>query len=102
MSLTDVRQVVGNKTIVVFEYPSEIGFLPPTLDDGRLIGLRNRKHGRTVLGIYVRGPLTTTVIKPHMEEFGDENGQPLQRRKQRVPKTQHTTNYSTVEQAVPP
>lgn len=94
--------MVGNKTIVVFEYPSEIGFLPPTLDNGRLIGLRNRKHGRTVLGIYIRGPLTTTVIKPYTEEFGDEKGQPLRRRKQRAPKTQHTTNDSAVEQAAAP
>ena len=87
-------KVVGNKTIVVFEYPAEIGLLPPTLDDGRLIGVRNRKHGRTVLGIYIRGPITTKLIKPHPEEFGDENGQPLNARKGRQPKTQHTSQSS--------
>lgn len=82
---------MGNKTIVVFEYPSEIGYLPPTLDGGRLIGVRNRKHGRTMLGIYVRGPITTTVITPHPEEFGDEDGRPLDLRKKQSVKKQHTS-----------
>ena len=69
-------KVVGEKTIVVIEYPSEMGYLPPTLDDGRLIGIRNRKYGRTLLAMYICGPIRTKAIVPHPEEFGDGHGKP--------------------------
>lgn len=45
----------GEDTVVVVEYPVELGSLPHVLG-GRLVGVRNRKYGRTVLGIYVCNP----------------------------------------------
>ena len=35
----------------------------------RFVGLRNRKYGRTVLGIYVRSPSGKLDLTPHSEEF---------------------------------
>lgn len=43
-------------TIVVIEYPVELGCLPHSIEEGKLIGIRNRKYGRTVIGIYVHRP----------------------------------------------
>ena len=37
--------------------------------DGRLVGLRNRKYGRTVLGIYVFRPTGRLDMTPLTEEF---------------------------------
>ena len=48
--------LVEENTIVVIEYPVELGTLPHILGDDKLFGIRNRKYGRTVLGIYVYRP----------------------------------------------
>lgn len=59
---------VGENTFVVVEYPVELKSLPPVIAQ-RLIGLRNRKYGRTVLALYVCNP--TFDIDPRPEEFID-------------------------------
>ena len=56
---------LGEDTLVVIEYPVELGCFPPTLGDGRLIGLRNRRYGRTVLAIYVNRPSGKLEYAPH-------------------------------------
>jgi len=61
--------VVDEDTLVVIEYPVELGCFPPTLADGRLVGLRNRKYGRTVLGLYVYRPSGKLDMQPFSEEF---------------------------------
>ncbi len=61
--------LVDEDTLVVFEYPVELGCFPPTLADGRLVGLRNRKYGRTVLGLYVYRPSGRLDLQPFSEEF---------------------------------
>ena len=48
--------LLDDDTIVVIEYPVELGCLPHSINNGKLIGLRNRKYGRTVIGIYVHRP----------------------------------------------
>ena len=54
---------------VISQYPVELGVLPPVFGDGRFVGIRNRKYGRTVLGIYVRSPSGKLDLTPHSEEF---------------------------------
>lgn len=61
--------VLGQDTILVVEYPTDIGLLPPALDAGRLIGLRNRVYGRTVLAMYVCQPTGRLQLSPRREEF---------------------------------
>ena len=61
--------VVDEDSIVVVEYPVELGCFPPTLAEGRLVGLRNRKYGRTVLAIYVCRPSGRLDVTPFSEEF---------------------------------
>ena len=61
--------VLGEDSLVVVEYPIELGCFPPTLADGRLIGLRNRKYGRTVIAIYVNRPSGRLDMSPWSEEF---------------------------------
>mmetsp|Transcript_968 Transcript_968/g.1210 ORF Transcript_968/g.1210 Transcript_968/m.1210 type:complete len:347 (-) Transcript_968:200-1240(-) len=61
-------------TIVVIEYPIELGCLPHLLGDGRLVGLRNRRYGRTIIGTYINRPtgrLPFAVPKP--EDFQPES-----------------------------
>jgi hypothetical protein len=40
----------------VVEYPVELGSLPFAPSGGALLGLRNRRYGRTVLAIYAKSP----------------------------------------------
>jgi 16S rRNA G966 N2-methylase RsmD len=61
--------LVDEDTVVVIEYPVELGCFPPTLADGKLVGLRNRKYGRTVLGVYVYRPTGRLDLAPYSEEF---------------------------------
>ena len=61
-------QVVKEDTIVVIEYPVEMKALPHILGDNRLFGLRNRRFGRTVIGIYVCSPTRRYDMRP--EDFG--------------------------------
>ena len=61
--------VLGEDTLVIVEYPVELGCFPPTLADGQLVGLRNRKYGRTVIGLYVNRPSGRIDVPPFTEEF---------------------------------
>ena len=60
---------VGEDTLVVVEYPVELGCFPPILADGQLVGLRNRRYGRTVIGLYVNRPSGKLDYAPFSEEF---------------------------------
>lgn len=46
---------VGEGTFVVVEYPVELGGMPPAIGN-RLVGVRNRRYGRTVLAVYACQP----------------------------------------------
>lgn len=59
--------LVTEDTLVVIEYPVEMGSLPQILGNDRLFGIRNRKYGRTVLGLYVNRPTKKYDMRP--EEF---------------------------------
>lgn len=59
--------LVAENTLVVIEYPVEMGTLPQILGNDKLFGIRNRRYGRTVLGIYVYRPTRKYEMKP--EEF---------------------------------
>jgi 16S rRNA G966 N2-methylase RsmD len=59
--------LVAPDTIVVIEYPVEMGALPFVLGGEKLYGLRNRRYGRTVLGLYVFNPSKQYDMRP--EEF---------------------------------
>mmetsp|Transcript_28853 Transcript_28853/g.44857 ORF Transcript_28853/g.44857 Transcript_28853/m.44857 type:complete len:335 (-) Transcript_28853:247-1251(-) len=48
--------LLDEDTVVVVEYPVELGCLPHSVENGKLIGIRNRKYGRTVVAIYVHRP----------------------------------------------
>jgi 16S rRNA (guanine966-N2)-methyltransferase len=51
--------LVKDDTVVLIEYPIELGFLPHVVardDGGAMVGVRNRKYGRTVIAIYVVNP----------------------------------------------
>jgi 16S rRNA (guanine(966)-N(2))-methyltransferase RsmD len=51
--------VITEDTVVLVEYPVELGCLPhvlPREDGGALVGVRNRKYGRTVIAMYVANP----------------------------------------------
>ncbi len=57
-------------TIIALEYPVELGCFPHVIADGSLIGLRNRRYGRTVLALYIcrpSGRLENAISRP--EEF---------------------------------
>jgi 16S rRNA (guanine966-N2)-methyltransferase len=50
---------VGEDTVILIEYPVELGCLPHVItrkDGGKLVGVRNRKYGRTVIAMYVVNP----------------------------------------------
>ena len=51
-------------TLVVIEYPVEMGSLPYILGTDKLYGIRNRKYGRTVLGLYVYRPNSKYDMRP--------------------------------------
>lgn len=59
---------VGEGTFVVVEYPVELKTLPPAIA-GRLIGMRNRRYGRTVIAVYACQPHVD--LDPRPEEFID-------------------------------
>ena len=51
--------VVQDDTIILVEYPVELGCFPHVFDredGGKLIGIRNRKYGRTVIAMYIVNP----------------------------------------------
>ncbi|KAL7542651.1 hypothetical protein ACHAXR_011956 [Thalassiosira sp. AJA248-18] len=52
-------ELVTEDTIVMVEYPVELGCLPHVIgreDGGVLVGIRNRKYGRTVIAMYIVNP----------------------------------------------
>jgi len=59
--------LVVEDTVVIIEYPVEMRSLPYILGDNRLFGLRNRRYGRTVLGMYVCRPRRQYDMRP--DEF---------------------------------
>lgn len=59
--------LVAADTIVVVEYPVELGSLPQIVGGDRLFGIRNRRYGRTVLATYVCRPTKSYDMRP--EEF---------------------------------
>jgi len=59
--------LVAADTVVLIEYPEEMGPLPAVLGGDRLFGVRNRKYGRTVLAMYVYRPSRQLSMKP--DEF---------------------------------
>lgn len=60
---------VGEDTMVVIEYPVELGCLPQMVPDTHLVGVRNRRYGRTVLAIYINQPTGRIEYMPAFEEF---------------------------------
>ena len=54
---------------MVIEYPVELGSLPFNIADGRLLGMRNRRYGRTVLAIYACRPTGKRGHELRPEEF---------------------------------
>jgi 16S rRNA (guanine966-N2)-methyltransferase len=67
MTAVAASDAVGEGTFVVVEYPVELKTMPPAIG-GRLVGLRNRRYGRTVLAVYACQPHLDLDPKP--EEFG--------------------------------
>ena len=65
--------IVTEDTVVLVEYPVELGCLPHVIgrdDGGAMIGIRNRRYGRTVIAMYIINPtgrLETASSRP--EEF---------------------------------
>ena len=51
--------LVKSDTLILVEYPVELGCLPHAIgreDGGVLVGVRNRRYGRTVIAMYVVNP----------------------------------------------
>jgi 16S rRNA (guanine(966)-N(2))-methyltransferase RsmD len=67
--------IVAPNTIVMVEYPVELGSLPQVMSNGNLVGYRNRRYGRTVLAIYVYRPSGSPFdeFEQHPEEFIEQN-----------------------------
>eukprot|EP00566_Odontella_aurita_P019499 CAMPEP_0113532060 /NCGR_PEP_ID=MMETSP0015_2-20120614/3839_1 /TAXON_ID=2838 /ORGANISM="Odontella" /LENGTH=293 /DNA_ID=CAMNT_0000430959 /DNA_START=263 /DNA_END=1144 /DNA_ORIENTATION=- /assembly_acc=CAM_ASM_000160 len=65
--------LVADDTVILIEYPVELGCLPHVIsrkDGGKLIGVRNRKYGRTVIAMYVVNPTgRMEVAGSRPEEF---------------------------------
>jgi len=68
--------VLRDDTVIMVEYPVELGSLPHVLDrtvegdEGKLIGVRNRKYGRTVIAMYVANPTgNLEVAQSRPEDF---------------------------------
>ena len=59
--------LVAEDTIVIIEYPVEMGTLPNVLGGDKLFGIRNRRYGRTVIALYVFRPNKKYPMKP--DEF---------------------------------
>jgi len=60
---------VAEDSLIVIEYPVELGSLPFNIGKGRLLGLRNRRYGRTVLAIYAVRPTGRRSGDLRPEEF---------------------------------
>lgn len=60
--------LLNDDAVIVVEYPVELGTLPPQLGD-HLIGLRNRRYGRTVLAFYAHRPTGKLAFDFRPDEF---------------------------------
>lgn len=68
-----ISPLVNEDAVIVVEYPIELGTLPPVLGDNRqLVGLRNRKYGRTVLAFYAYRPTGKLSFDFRPLEFDDQ------------------------------
>ena len=56
------------RRLVLTQRPSRL-HVRAALADGRLVGLRNRRYGRTVVAIYVNRPSGKLDLAPFSEEF---------------------------------
>lgn len=71
LSLLCNTSLLAEDGIVLIEYPLEMGSLPPIIgDQHELVGLRNRRYGRTVLAMYVSRPRRLYDLRPM--EFQDD------------------------------
>ena len=66
--------VVTDDTVVMVEYPVELGCLPHVVrredGGGAMIGVRNRRYGRTVIAMYIVNPTgKLPVANSRPEEF---------------------------------
>jgi 16S rRNA (guanine966-N2)-methyltransferase len=65
--------MVTEDTIVLMEYPIELGCLPHVVtraDGGAMIGVRNRRYGRTVIAMYIVNPTgRLEMAESRPEEF---------------------------------
>lgn len=64
--------LVTDDTVVLIEYPVELGCLPHVYDlksGGKMIGLRNRRYGRTVIALYIINPTGRLAADSRPEEF---------------------------------
>lgn len=65
--------LVTEDTVILVEYPVELGCLPHAIardDGGVLVGVRNRKYGRTVIAMYIVNPTgDREVASSRPEEF---------------------------------
>jgi len=73
LEATANSDLLTEDTIVVIEYPVELGCLPhviPRKDAGALVGVRNRRYGRTVIAMYIVNPTgILPVANSRPEEF---------------------------------
>ncbi|GJQ08260.1 hypothetical protein GpartN1_g51.t1 [Galdieria partita] len=88
MSTIATSNLIGPGSVVVVEYPIELGVMPPVIMD-RLVGLRNRRYGRTVLGIYGVDP--QSPLDPRPEEFEPKKGTKLNKRADAVRMAEETS-----------
>jgi hypothetical protein len=56
-------QVLRTGGIAVVEYPVELGTLPFAPCGGALLGLRNRRYGRTVIAMYAKSPPESDAVR---------------------------------------
>ena len=68
MNSVAASDCVGEGTFVVVEYPVELKYVPPAIGF-RLVGMRNRRYGRTVVALYACQPDSNLDRRP--EEFVD-------------------------------
>ncbi|KAJ8599311.1 hypothetical protein CTAYLR_005327 [Chrysophaeum taylorii] len=62
--------LLNDDAVVVIEYPVELGSMPPFLGNHRqIVGLRNRRYGRTVLAFYAKRPTGQLPFDFRHDEF---------------------------------
>mmetsp|Transcript_23122 Transcript_23122/g.38750 ORF Transcript_23122/g.38750 Transcript_23122/m.38750 type:complete len:100 (-) Transcript_23122:2592-2891(-) len=59
--------LIAEDSLVVIEYPEEMGALPHIIGEDKLFGVRNRKYGRTIVALYVYRPNKKIDMRP--DEF---------------------------------